>query len=398
MRLGVLLDRYDPSLGGAEQHTDRLVRRALAEGDEVLIATLAGAGPPGSTTLTIAAPRRRPARDRVFAREGAARLRAAGADAVLAFRHAPACDVYLPHGGLVEDALAARDASQGGAGLLTRAWRALSGKQRFFREAERALLAGSTGPVVIAVSRRTAAQVAARYPAAAARTRVIPNGVDAQHFARGPFEEAGRRLRASLGASDAYLGLLVAHRPRLKGLETVLEALAHPRVAALAPAFRLLVVGRELDARLRRRIARLRPAGCVRLHPLVADPRPLYAAADVLLQPTWHDPCSLVCLEALAMGLPVITTPQNGVSELLGERSSQRGGIVVERPGDPEAVAVALSVLADPGLRRATADDARYVAEKNREQTRLDQVLDACRSAAARPGAADGRRVGEPQE
>lgn len=388
MRLGVLLDRYDPALGGAEQHTDRLVRRALAQGDEVRIAALEGEGPPGSTTRRIAAPRRRPARERVFARDGAARLRADGAEVVLAFRHALDCDVYLPHGGLVDDARAAGDAAAGGAGPLARLARALAGKQRFFREAEQALLGPSTGPLVIAVSHRLAERIAARYPGAAARTRVVPNGVDAQHFARAPFAEAGAALRARLGLEGAYVALLVAHRPRLKGLEAALDALAHPRVAALAPRAHLLVVGREVDRALRARARRPALAGRVTFHPLVADPRPLYAAADVLLQPTFHDPCSLVCLEALAMGLPVVTTPQNGVSELLAWRGSQRGGIVVERPGDPEALVAALCVLADPSLRAATADDARYVAEVNRETTRLDQVLDVCREAAARREAA----------
>src|SRR5687768_9622127 len=103
MRLGVLLDRFDPAAGGAEAHTDALMRRAVAEGEPVLLATLAGAGPPGVTTRRIDAARSRPARDRAFATVGEATLRAAGCDVVLAFRHALACDVYLPHGGLVED-------------------------------------------------------------------------------------------------------------------------------------------------------------------------------------------------------------------------------------------------------------------------------------------------------
>jgi hypothetical protein len=68
----------------------------------------------------------------------------------------------------------------------------------------------------------------------------------------------------------------------------------------------------------------------------------------------------------------------NGVSELMG----QRGGIPIEAPGDPDLVATALKVLADPDLRRFTADDARYIAEKNRQSTRLDQVLAVCRAAA----------------
>ena len=88
MRLGVLLDRFDPLAGGAEAHTDALLRRAVDGGEEVVLATLEGQGPPGVTTLTIPAPRRRPARDRVFAVRGVERLRAAGCDGVRAFRQA----------------------------------------------------------------------------------------------------------------------------------------------------------------------------------------------------------------------------------------------------------------------------------------------------------------------
>jgi glycosyltransferase involved in cell wall biosynthesis len=87
-----------------------------------------------------------------------------------------------------------------------------------------------------------------------------------------------------------------------------------------------------------------------------------------------------VTLEALSMGLPVITTPRNGAWELM----AMRGGICVEAPGDVEGVAVALRVLADPALRTQTSEDARYVARKNRLATRLDQVLDVCRAAAQR--------------
>lgn len=380
MKLGLLYDRYDPGAGGAEAHTDALLRQALSEGDEVVLAVLEGEGPPGSTTLVVPAPRRRPARDRLLAVEGAQRLRDAGCNVLLAVRHALDCDVYLPHGGLVEDAIAASDASRDGAGLFTRLARAWSGKQRFFLEAEARLLGSREGPRVIALSRFQAARIAARYPAATSRTVVIPNGVDGVRFSRAPFAAAGLEVRRRLGLERATLGLLIAHRPRLKGLHTVLHAMAHPKTSVFDPPFHLLVVGREVERASLRLARRLGVAERLHLHALVPDPRPLYAAADLLVQPSWHDPCSLTTLEALAMSLPVITTPMNGVSELMG----QRGGIAVESVGDPEALAVALAVLADPALRRFTADDARYIAEKNRLSTRLTQVLDLCRNASER--------------
>jgi UDP-glucose:(heptosyl)LPS alpha-1,3-glucosyltransferase len=203
--------------------------------------------------------------------------------------------------------------------------------------------------------------------------------VDGDRFAPGAVPGARAATRRGLGLSDGdYVGLLLASDPWLKGVGTALEALARPEVASLDPAFRLVVAGRRADAAVLRRARRLGVEDRVRLAGPVDDPRPLYAAADVLVHPTFYDPCSLVCLEALAMGLPVVTTPQNGAWEAMG----MRGGIAVEDPADAQGVAVAVRVLADPRLRAETADDARYVARKTRLVTRLDQVLDVCRAAA----------------
>ena len=52
-----------------------------------------------------------------------------------------------------------------------------------------------------------------------------------------------------------------------------------------------------------------------------ADPKDAYFAADFLVHPTFYDPCSLVALEALACGLPVITTRYNGA-----ERTADAAG------------------------------------------------------------------------
>lgn len=385
MKLGVLLDRPGPDGGGAERHTLALLARAAEKGHATALAFLDGAPPAGVEAWRVKAPRARPERDEAFAREGVARLRAAGCDVVLAVRHALDCDVYLPHGGLVDDARAAHDRARGGPGPLTRLARAFSRKHGFFQRAEAALLGGAAGPLVLCVSQHLAERVKQRYPAAAARCFTVPNGVDAEHFRHEPFEAPGRALRAELGlAPSALLCLLLAHDPWLKGAPAAIEALAHPHLADLGRPVHLLLAGRRPPGALRRLARRRGVAARVAFRPAVPDPRPLYAAADLLVHPTWYDPCSLTCLEALSMGLPVITTPPNGVRELMG----QRGGIVVEAPGDPEALAAALRVLGDDALRAFTREDARYVALKNRAATRLDRVLELCALAARGRGGA----------
>ena len=213
------------------------------------------------------------------------------------------------------------------------------------------------------------------YPAVASRQVVIPGGVDTARFRREPFAEAGRRLRLSLGLDEAYVGLLLARHPRLKGADAAVLALARPEVRSLTPPFHLWVAGGALPGGLRRRARRLGVAGRIRETGGTEDPRPLYAAADLLVHPTHYDPCSLVGLEALAMGLPVLTTAANGIVELMD--GGRRGGALLEA-ATPEAVARGIVRFVDADRRRVAAEEARAVAVSNPLADRLDRLLAVC--------------------
>jgi UDP-glucose:(heptosyl)LPS alpha-1,3-glucosyltransferase len=65
--------------------------------------------------------------------------------------------------------------------------------------------------------------------------------------------------------------------------------------------------------------------------------------------PTKHDPCSLVVLEALAMGLPVISTRFNGACEIMTDNLH---GFVLDDPADTDALANAMRKMLEPQLRQ----------------------------------------------
>jgi UDP-glucose:(heptosyl)LPS alpha-1,3-glucosyltransferase len=79
------------------------------------------------------------------------------------------------------------------------------------------------------------------------------------------------------------------------------------------------------------------------------------------VHPTFHDPCSLVALEALACGLPVVTTRYNGASELLSPPSD---GQVIDDPHDAPALAAAMTRMLDHGYRSAASQAARQTGNR----------------------------------
>jgi UDP-glucose:(heptosyl)LPS alpha-1,3-glucosyltransferase len=190
------------------------------------------------------------------------------------------------------------------------------------------------------------------------RTRRIYNGVDTERFS--PQHGKGHReaTRQILGCQDREtVFLLVGYDLRRKNAESAIRALSH--VVSAGGSARLLIVGGKRPRPCEQLARKLRISDRVAMIQAVSDIRPYYAAADVYVHPTWYDPCSLTAIEALACGLPVITTSFNGASELLTQGEN---GFVIADPADPLALAEKMTVLLDPALRSAMGASARRLA------------------------------------
>ncbi|MBI4569466.1 MAG: glycosyltransferase family 4 protein [Planctomycetes bacterium] len=218
---------------------------------------------------------------------------------------------------------------------------------------ERAMLRPGNQRHVVANSHLCRRQAIAAHGLDPGSVSVIPGGVDGARFnadARSRYREA-TRARLRLGHTDVAL-LFAGHNFRRKGLYELIEALgAVPRPARERAA--LFVAGRDKkgDAyRLLDRAARFGFAG--RTHFLGAMERmeALYAAADLFVLPSWYDPCSLACMEALACGLPVVTTATNGAGELVPEGVA---GHAIPTHHDIDLLADRLATLIADDNRRA---------------------------------------------
>jgi UDP-glucose:(heptosyl)LPS alpha-1,3-glucosyltransferase len=160
---------------------------------------------------------------------------------------------------------------------------------------------------------------------------------------------------------EQVTALVAGMNYRLKGLEPLLYALH--RLGERAPA--LVIVGTSETAGFERLARRLGLTDRVRFAGYCPDMRDAYFAADLLVHPTFYDPCSNVVLEALACGLPVITTRNNGASELLrptGDGGVCAEGLVMDDPHDHARLSWCLEQMLDPARRAACARAARQTA------------------------------------
>jgi glycosyltransferase involved in cell wall biosynthesis len=182
---------------------------------------------------------------------------------------------------------------------------------------------------------------------------VVPNSVDVGWFAAQD-DRARADARAGLGLDQVPTVVCVGRLCRQKGQDLLLRA--WPRVTAAVPDARLVLVGDGPD---RARLAADAPPG-VRLAGRAGDPRPWYAAADVVVLPSRWEGQALVLLEAMASARSVVSTDVGGAREAL----PADGGAIVP-VGDTAGLAAALAVrLRDPALATAegTAGRARVCA------------------------------------
>ena len=252
-----------------------------------------------------------------------------------------------------------------------------------FTRLERKQYFGPVRPLIIANSRMVAGHFQHYLGIPPQAIRIVRAAIDPDRFTEHdrPKRRVEGRERWGL-RSDETVALLAAMNYRLKGLDPLLHAL---RLLPATPRFRLLVVGNPKTGGYERLARRLGVSQRVCFAGHCADMRNAYFAADFLVHPTFYDPCSLVVLEALACGLPVVTTRYNGAAEML---TPPHEGYVIADPHEHPRLAWAMTQLFDPGRRAACAQAARKAAAAWTFEHHYRQTLQVLEEAAARKQAA----------
>jgi UDP-glucose:(heptosyl)LPS alpha-1,3-glucosyltransferase len=262
------------------------------------------------------------------------------------------CDVFRPADGVhatwLEERL--RDASP-----LLRLRVRLSPWHRYTLAMEQKLFASPWLRIVLCNSKMVRDDIKARYGLTDERLPVLYNAVDSAVYSP-QLREYRDPVRARYRiAPDAMLYLLVGSRFGRKGVAAAIAALAR----LPAPAH-LIVVGDDKRPGHYKRIAR---SHNVRERVTFAgfqdDVRPFYGAADAFVLPTIYDPFPDAAMEALASGLPVITSTRSGAAELVTENDA---GFVCDAR-DIDALTGHMRALLDPGTRATLGDNARRAVE-----------------------------------
>jgi UDP-glucose:(heptosyl)LPS alpha-1,3-glucosyltransferase len=233
-------------------------------------------------------------------------------------------------------------------------FRGLQRKHLDMMELERAVFDPKAGRLIIANSQMVAGEIAKYFAVPQERVRVVYNGLPAAP----PAAETRAETRARLGFVEGEcVALFAGSGWERKGLRFAIEGINRVRIATL------LVAG-EGKRRGLPDSARVRFLGAV------AELRELMEAADVFVLPTIYDPFSNATLEALAAGLPVITTEANGCAEIMRPGED---GVVLARPDDIEGIAAGIEGWgAGEGeeMRQARREYARgFTIERNVRET-----------------------------
>jgi len=347
MRLAIVRQKYTP-FGGAERFVERALASLMAQGVDVSI--IARQWPDG---LSIKGRRVDPFylgrtwRDWSFA-HGVQKIIARGDyDLVQSHERIPGCHIYRAGDGVHATWLALRAAARG-----STLGEKLSPWHRYTLASEAAMFRHPSLAAVICNSRMVRNDIAQRFGVGDAKLHVIYNGVDLENFHPRLRDEHRTAWRKKVGVGEtAPVALFVGSGYERKGLPTLLTAFAQlPQDKG-----ELWIVGYDKQqAAMQQRATRLGIAARVRFFGAQKDVRPFYGAADLFVLPTLYDPFPNAALEALACGLPVVTTTSCGAAELITEAN---GAVVAAN--DVAALAGAISTLCLPGRTAGMREAAR---------------------------------------
>ena len=363
MRIGVIRMRYTP-YGGAEVFLERFISELLKRGHTVDVFSTDWRERDGVRVHRIKAPGPKFIKPLLFAMNVKKEVLRVRPDVVVSLERTFSQDIYRAGDGCHREWLERR---AGSASPLKRLSIALNPAHRVTLMLEKKLFSSPGLKKVVANSRMVRADIIRHYGLPEKDICVIYNGINPLDFEGGedPVGKRKRLIRPLGVPEDSTVILFVGSGFERKGLISLIRAL--PRLKEKDGGIWLVVVGKGNPSGYLKEAGSLGVSDRVIFAGAVKDVIKYYLASDVFVLPSLYEPFSNACLEAMASGLPVVTSRANGASEIITEG---KNGSVIEDPADPEEVALKVYPFLSKEKRREAGSLARaaameYTIERN---------------------------------
>lgn len=376
MHIALVRTEFIARRGGAERYAVNLARRWTARGHRVSVVChkVDVDDARGVEVVRVSRPKvLGPFKHGWFATRAGKAAAALGADRVLCLARAWPGDVLRLGDGLHWALM--RERYTGAALKLAR----LNPRHRQLLKLEADLFKPGRFGAYVANSELVRDMVVEHYGVSAHAVTVIPNGVDFDRFnldVRARREEVRQMLKASPGAE---IILFAGMDLRRKGLDAVTRGFI--ALAAERPAAMLVCAGKGDTDAARQALRAAGLEGRCRFLPPSDDMAGLYACADVFVLPTQHDPSANAVTEALACGVPVITSAENGARQHLV--AGVNGFVMTSRKDAGEFAELASALLASPRDPREVQKASGLISLDENAERLLDVLVRARQEVGA---------------
>lgn len=235
----------------------------------------------------------------------------------------------------------------GEGGLRASPFRRLLPQHLLLLELERRYFRADGTAAVVVVADQVGSDLQSLYGISADRLHTVHNGFSPREFSAARCRQLRDEARADLGlGQDDVVLLVVANELARKGLPVVLDAVHELNDSRV----HVVLAGRRSPQSLDPQVARLGLADRFHFAGSSADVGRLHAASDLFVLPTKYEAFCLAIVEALASGLPVITSDLPGAGDLIHDGANGR---LLSDPTDSHALADLLRSGLDPERRQA---------------------------------------------
>jgi UDP-glucose:(heptosyl)LPS alpha-1,3-glucosyltransferase len=250
-------------------------------------------------------------------------------------------------------------------GFASRLSMVLNPYHRLILGLERKIFKGRRYRKIIAISEMVKRNIIDNYGVQPSDIEVIYNGVDTDKFSPDNKVKYRNEIRRKHGLTDHdFVVLFVGSGFERKGVGYLIQA-----IESIPAPVSALIVGKGSASRFRDTIKRQNIIFCGPQK----DNYKYYAAGDIFVFPTIYEPFGNVHLEALASGLPVITTGNSGAAEIIRDGEH---GFVVKEPEDTKTIAGKIRFFLDNKDRLISmSEGARRLAEEFTFEKHIGKTL-----------------------